>query len=276
VGSAVFKTVEGATSSLAGSIPVRLREAKLEKNTGHTLAQPLGGRRDVDRSAWLAERRSAVRASYTDEAPTYDDGYDPATAVHRRFVARLIASCPAGGSVLDAACGTGPYIGMVLAAGLRVVGTDQSPGMLARARAKHPTARFELTGLQELAFDGGFDAAMCVDAMENVPPEEWPVVLQNLRCALRPSGSLYLTVEEVDRDDFDQVLREATARGVPAVLGEVVSGDTAGYHYYPERDRVAAWLKDAGLDMVEEADEPLDGYRYHHVLALRATGSGSP
>ena len=31
MGPAVFKTVEGATSSLAGSIPVRLRQAPLRK-----------------------------------------------------------------------------------------------------------------------------------------------------------------------------------------------------------------------------------------------------
>jgi hypothetical protein len=31
---------------------------------------------------------------------------------------------------------------------------------------------------------------MCVDAMENVFPEDWPQVLANLRRALRPGGHL--------------------------------------------------------------------------------------
>ena len=76
--------------------------------------------------------------------------------------------------MLDAACGTGKYFGMVLEAGRRVVGNDQSAGMLARARARFPAVPLERVGLQELAFNGEFDAVMCIDAMENVPPEDWP------------------------------------------------------------------------------------------------------
>lgn len=79
----------------------------------------------MDRTSWLADRRKVVEEQYTHEGPSYDDGYDPATAIHRRCVARLIATCPQGGAVLDAACGTAPYAGMVLDAGLAYVGTDQ-------------------------------------------------------------------------------------------------------------------------------------------------------
>ena len=126
----------------------------------------------MDRPAWLAERRAAVEWDYTIEAQTHDDGYDPATPVHRRFVSRLIDSCPPRGMVLDAACGSGTYVGMALEAGLRVVGADQSAGMLAQARSKFPDVLFERIGLQELTFEADFDAAMCVDAMEHVPPED--------------------------------------------------------------------------------------------------------
>jgi hypothetical protein len=30
----------------------------------------------MDRAAWLRERRAAVEADYTRDAPTHDDGYD--------------------------------------------------------------------------------------------------------------------------------------------------------------------------------------------------------
>jgi quercetin dioxygenase-like cupin family protein len=66
----------------------------------------------MDRQRWLAERRATAEESYTLEAPSYDDGYDPVTPVNRRFVTRLIDTCPSNGIELDAACGTGPYIGM--------------------------------------------------------------------------------------------------------------------------------------------------------------------
>jgi ubiquinone/menaquinone biosynthesis C-methylase UbiE len=168
--------------------------------------------------------------------------------------------------ILDAACGTAPYAGTVLQAGIGYVGVDQSEGMLRRAAEKWPEARFERLGLQELAFEGLFDGAMCIDAMENVPPEEWPTVLGNLRRAVAPSGSIYLTIERIDGVEIDAAFEEAKGQGTPVVPGEVVEGDTAGYHFYPAAEQVADWLDDEGLAVVEEADEWLDGYGYQHLL----------
>ena len=229
----------------------------------------------MDRAAWLRERRAAVEADYTRDASTYDDDYDPVTAVHRGFVDRLIATTPDGGAILDAPCGTGPYFGIVLASGRTVVGADQSAGMLERAGGKHPDVRLVHVGLQELAFDGAFDAAMCVDAMEHVPPEEWPLVLDNLRRAIRGGGHLYMTVEQVDRSDLERAFEEATAAGLPVVFGEDVGDETGGYHHYPGRDQVRGWLDDAGLTVVDEADEWLDGYGYHHLLVRITPDAGS-
>jgi ubiquinone/menaquinone biosynthesis C-methylase UbiE len=219
----------------------------------------------MEREAWLSERRAAVEENYDLDAPTYDS-YDPATAVHRRFVARLIETCRPGGTLLDAACGTGPYIKMVLDAGRHVVGVDQSAGMLAQAKAKFPEARFEQVGLQELAFQMEFDAVMCLDAMEHVPPEDWPRVLENFVRAVPPGEHVYLTLEQIERDQIEEAFAEASAAGLPVVLGEVIVGDTGGYHHYAERDRVSGWLADAGLQVVDEEDEWLDGYGYRHLF----------
>ncbi len=68
----------------------------------------------MDRRDWLAERRAAVEQDYTRGAPTYDTGYDPATPLHIRYVGLLIERSPEGGTILDAACGTGPYVYIVL------------------------------------------------------------------------------------------------------------------------------------------------------------------
>jgi ubiquinone/menaquinone biosynthesis C-methylase UbiE len=223
----------------------------------------------MDRERWLTERRAAVERAYTAEGPTYDDGYDPATPTHRRFVSRLIESVPPGGSVLDAACGTAPYAAMVLDAGIGYVGADQSAGMLERARAKWPDVRFEQVGLQELDFEATFDAVMCTDAMENVSPEDWPAVLSAFVRALRPDGHLYLSVEEIGRSELEEAFARARTEGSPAVFGELVEGDTAGYHFYPDRAQVDRWLASVGLSLVAEADEWLDGYGYHHVLMRR-------
>ena len=218
----------------------------------------------VDRQAWLRERRQTAEERHdTIHAFTYDEQYGEIGPTHRRFVADLLERCQPGGTVLDAACGTGKYFAMVLDAGRRVVGTDQSTGMLARARARFPGVPLERVGLQELAFDAEFDAVMCIDAMENIPPEDWPRVVGNLRRALRPDGHLYLTVEQVDDDELDRELAEATARGLPVVRGEE-SRD--GYHYYPSREQVGYWLEEGMLIVVAEDVSPGDGYGYLHLL----------
>ena len=96
----------------------------------------------------------------------------------------MIDRCPQNGRILDAACGTGKYFALVLDSGRQVLGIDQSAGMLSVARAKHPDVPTQKVGLQEM----DFDAAFCVDAMENVFPEDWAPVLSNLRRAVRPGG----------------------------------------------------------------------------------------
>ncbi|HEX2373790.1 MAG TPA: methyltransferase domain-containing protein [Actinomycetota bacterium] len=221
----------------------------------------------MDRQAWLRERRQTAEERHdTIHAFTYDDQYGEIGPTHRRFVADLLEGCPPGGTVLDAACGTGKYFAMVLEAGRRVVGTDQSTGMLARARARFPAVPLEKVGLQELAFGAEFDAVMCIDAMENLPPEDWPRVLAGLRRALRPDGRLYLTVEQADERELDEALADATARSLPAVRGELAE-EGAGYHYYPSRQQVAGWLEEAGLVVVaEDVSDEGRGYGYLHLL----------
>jgi SAM-dependent methyltransferase len=217
------------------------------------------------RRTWLDERRAAVRADYDADAATYDADPYPATS-HRAFVDRLLATCPAGGLVLDAPCGTGRWFEVVRASGRRVVGIDQSTGMLAVARRKGIAERLEHVGLQELAFAAEFDGAMSIDAFENVPPEEWPLVLANLHRSIRPGCHLYLTVEEVDDAEIDVAFAAHRAAGVPAVRGEIVEGDTAGYHYYPGRERVITWLEAEGFVLVAEGYDQEEGWGYRHLL----------
>lgn len=221
----------------------------------------------MDRQAWLAERRAAVRAQYDDEAPNYDaeESAYP-VPLHAAFVERLLATCPPGGRVLDAPCGTGKYFAQVAASGRRVVGADQSAGMLAQARAKGIAESLEQVGLQELPFNAEFDGAMTIDGMENVPPEDWPLVLANLRRALRPGGHLYLTVEEIGEADIADAFEKQSAQGLPTVHGEVIEGDTAGYHFYPGRDQALTWLAESGLEVVAEDFDQQEGFGYRHLL----------
>jgi SAM-dependent methyltransferase len=221
----------------------------------------------MDRATWLRERREAVRADYDADAATYDDAPYPTTS-HTAFIDRLVATCPADGVVLDAPCGTGQYFARIREAGRRVVGIDQSAGMLSQARRRGVAERVEQVGLQEMTFEAEFDGAMTVDAMENVPPEDWPVVLANLRRAVKPGGHLYMTVEEVDDVDIEEAWELNRERGLPAVRGEITEGDVAGYHFYPGRDQVREWLAAEGLEIVDEAFDQEDGWGYWHLFVV--------
>jgi SAM-dependent methyltransferase len=226
----------------------------------------------MDRAEWLRERRDAVRTQYDAEAPDYDDNPYPTTS-HTAFVDRMLETCPADGIVLDAPCGTGPYFAQVRAAGQRVIGIDQSAGMLEQARSKGLADRLENVGLQEMSFASAFDGSMTVDAMENVPPEDWPVVLANLHRAVKPGGHLYLTVEEVLDAEIDTAFADGQSKGLPLVRGEVIEGDTAGYHYYPGRPQVQEWLAAEGLEVVAEASDWEDDWGYWHLLLRTPAGS---
>lgn len=221
----------------------------------------------MDRNAWLAERRRVAEqrfdASY---APTYDENDVPITPTHHRFIRRLLQLCEPGGRILDAACGTGKYFSTILDSGCHVIGIDQSAGMLALAGAKHPEVPTEKVGLQELAYEAAFDAAICVDAMENVSPEDWPVVLGNIRRAVRRGAPVYLTVETIDERELADAFEEAIAQGVPVVRGEH-SRRGGGYHFYPSIPQAVAWIEGAGLRVLEEGDSEGDNYGYHHLLA---------
>lgn len=195
-------------------------------------------------------------------APVYDEGRGAISESHAAYVDRMLREVSSVGVVLDAACGTGRFFSMILAAGRSVVGADWSEGMLEQANAKFPGVATERRRLQSLGYVGVFDAVLCVDALENLPPEDWPAALTALRGAAKPAAPVYLTVELPEGIDLDLAYDTARAKGWPVVPGELAEDD--GYHYYPSRDTVLGWLDDAGLEIVEQSDG--DGY-WHLLLA---------
>jgi SAM-dependent methyltransferase len=213
----------------------------------------------------VADRRAAVIAWYDTGASDYDQLEYPWDA-QREWVVRLLGRLAPNSLILDAPCGTGRYFPIVAAAGHRVAGVDQSSGMLEQARARGIAVSLERLSLRDLPYQQQFDATLTIDALENVPPEEWPLVLSNLHRAVRSGGLLYLTVEEVDDATMDAAFESLSGAGQPAVRGEVVEGDVAGYHYYPGRARVLEWFAAEGLEVVDEAYKQEDGWGYRHFL----------
>jgi 2-polyprenyl-3-methyl-5-hydroxy-6-metoxy-1,4-benzoquinol methylase len=250
----------------------------------------------VKRSEWLKKVRTQAEALYDHGAPAYwviwGLDIDP---THRQFIEKFLGHLGEKCSILDAACGAGRFDGMLLEAGHSVLGIDQSAGVLARAREHYPQQifpglQYEKIGLQDMDFHARFDGIICIDAMEHICPEDWPVILDRFQRALTPGGILYITVDAEKPDEDRRAYERAKALGLPVVYGEVVDEldeayaqamamvpldlnklsyerlDHTVYHYHPSLEQVRTWLNLAGFVIEEEADED----EYAHFLAKKS------
>ena len=221
----------------------------------------------MNRQEWLKARRRITEQRYDRLwAPIYDENWggeiDP---LHQRLVTQIVNTCPPGGTILDAACGTGKYWPILLASGRKFIGIDQSQAMLDRATSKYPQVAVQKLGLQEMPFQDVFDLILCMDAMEMIFPEDWPPVCANFHRALKQAGQLYFTVEIADDESIEMEYRSSLQRGLPVVYGEWVTGsgvgdDEGGYHFYPSMQQVREWLGRANFVIKEEAQ----ANDYHH------------
>ncbi len=215
----------------------------------------------MDRTQWLKERRlwNEVRMD-TLEARHYDERWGAyINPTHRTMVERFLDLCLPKGHILDAACGTGKYWPLLLERGFSVIGTDQSQQMLERAHAKFPTVQVEHIGMQELSFSKAFDGVLCMDAMENVFPENWSVVLRNFVKALHEYGYLYFTVEMETEEELRIAYNAGKRLNLPLIYGEYAHH--GGYHYYPTDEQVRTWLAEVSLSLFDMIEG--DGYRHY-------------
>jgi SAM-dependent methyltransferase len=155
------------------------------------------GSDEADRNAW--HRFFEVFADRYD-----DEVFTRSTAAEVAFLRDLLR-LPPGGRLVDVGCGTGRHLVPLAAAGVDATGVDQSPAMLARARARAATAGVAVTLVEADARDlptdlGTFDAAICICegafclvADDAEPFEHDRAVLASIHRVLRPGGRLVLT-----------------------------------------------------------------------------------
>jgi cyclopropane fatty-acyl-phospholipid synthase-like methyltransferase len=219
----------------------------------------------MDRNSWLMQQRQDAEESYsTLWASRYDtEGGIYANASHQQYIQKFLSYFSKPGTLLDAACGTGRYMGLLLEMSHTVIGIDQARGMLDQTRRKFPAVHLEKMDLQEMTYRDIFDGAICMDAMEHICPEDWLPILNNFHRALKPSGYLYFTVEIADENDIKLALQQGQTMGLPMLHGEWINTDV--YHYYPSMAQVRTWLQQAGLEILEEGE----GDDYHHFVTRK-------
>lgn len=185
----------------------------------------------------------------TGQAEAFDaigDRYDEAFPHKEGQIASgewLTEQLAPGSHVLDLGCGTGlPTARQLVAAGLRVTGTDLSPGMLKLSRDNVPGAEFHRLDIAEMEEHGlgPFDGIAAYFSLLMLPREEIPVALRMLHGLLRPGGPMALGMVEADVNDFS----------IP-FLGNTIR--VSGYL----REDLRRVVSDAGFEIVGE-----DSYAY--------------
>ncbi|MFH9396139.1 class I SAM-dependent methyltransferase [Streptomyces sp. NPDC017556] len=142
-----------------------------------------------DGGALVSELDAA--AGYASWSAVYDSLPSSYIEVEEPAVHAILDGLPPG-VALDAACGTGRQTRALTARGHRVIGVDQSPEMLAKAREHTPEADFRVGRLERLPLeDDSVDLAVCSLAMTHLP-DLAPGVAELAR-VVRPGGRVVVT-----------------------------------------------------------------------------------
>jgi len=122
-------------------------------------------------------QRPDVRDGYDRWSESYDQTPNPLVALDRRHTVSLLRPRKSE-RILDAGCGTGAHLGLMLRSGSFPVGLDLSRGMLRVTRAKHPSVPLAQADLNDRlpVRRRSFDAVLCALVGEH---------LSNLRLLFR-------------------------------------------------------------------------------------------
>lgn len=220
-------------------------------------------------------KTAAVRSMFDTIAPRYDlvnrlmtFGLD--IRWRKRTVSAL--ALPPGSRVLDLACGTGDFLRLLEAKGLRPVGMDLSSGMLAANAAGAPLAQADGSALP--VADASVDGVTCGYALRNFT--DLPAVVGELARIVRPGGRIGLLEVAEPPSAVVELGHRIWFRHVVPVIGGLLS-DRDAYRYLPEST--------AYLPPVAELRDLLTGAGFstvnHHLLSgglsqiLTATRSGA-
>ena len=128
---------------------------------------------------------------YRGWAEDYDQAGNQLIELEQPIVREILDGL-APGIALDAACGTGRHSSYLASLGHKVIGVDNSPEMLAKARVKIPEGEFHQGDLHALPVpDDHVDVVVCALALTHVP-DLAPVLAEFVR-VLRPGGHLVIS-----------------------------------------------------------------------------------
>ncbi|HMB55998.1 MAG TPA: bifunctional 2-polyprenyl-6-hydroxyphenol methylase/3-demethylubiquinol 3-O-methyltransferase UbiG [Arenimonas sp.] len=191
------------------------------------------------------------------------DEQGPQRALHELNPARLgyIAERVTlrGARVLDVGCGGGLLSEALARAGADVVALDLAPELIEIARLhlleSGLKVDYRLQAVEALAAEsaGSFDAIACMEMLEHVPDPA--SVLRACASLLKPGGKLF--VSTLNRTP----LAFAVAIVGAEYLANVLPKGTHDYKSFIRPAELSAWLRDAGLDLVDVSGLAYDPVR---------------
>jgi demethylmenaquinone methyltransferase / 2-methoxy-6-polyprenyl-1,4-benzoquinol methylase len=175
-----------------------------------------------------------VRAMFDRIAGVYDVMNSVMTAgMHHRWRRRAadLSEIGPGDEALDVATGTGDLAVELASRGARVVASDFSEEMLARARAKAPAITWEWANAQDLPYESGrFAAATAGFGARNF--SDLPLGVSEMARVVRPGGKVVIleitTPQKPPLSTFFSVWFDHVVPG----LGRL-AGDSDAYTYLP-------------------------------------------
>lgn len=141
---------------------------------------------------------------------------------------RLLRRHFAPGPTLDVGCGAGRDTAWLAANGFQASGVDASDGLLAQARAAHPTLHFAHAALPALAGvpREAFQNVLCETVIMHLEPAQVGPGVRSLLALLQPGGTLYLSWRVTDDDSMrDAAGRLYAAIDKAAVTDALAPGD---------------------------------------------------
>jgi demethylmenaquinone methyltransferase/2-methoxy-6-polyprenyl-1,4-benzoquinol methylase len=144
----------------------------------------------------LAGQRDYYRAraaSYERDLYTWDGAAQTLTAV--------VARVPAGGTLLELACGTGVWTERLLSRASAVTAVDAAPEMIAIARERAGAAEFVVADLFEWSPQRRYDTVFFGFWLSHVPADRFVAFWQCVRSALADGGRVVFVDEHVIGQD---------------------------------------------------------------------------
>ncbi len=160
--------------------------------------------------------KSPERIQKMDFKKTVKEGYN---AIANRYLAErtrdsedvrllndFMERVPANAKVLDAGCGAGLPISLMLSEYFQVTGVDFSEAQIELARKSVPNAQFLCADMTQLDFpENTFDGITSYYAIIHIPREEHESLLANFHRMLKPGGIALLCLGAENLiDDIDE------------------------------------------------------------------------